>query len=58
MSDTKSWTVTMSRTVRSVYVTEPCTEEQAREDPWAHIRDEGREIECSDSDVEKVEPND
>ena len=52
----RSWVVTVKATVLKEIVCEDCTEREAREDYYDHAVQE-REVDTSDSEVEKVEPN-
>lgn len=54
---TKSWIIRMTVTKEVEIVTDECTEQEARENPYRHAVDE-TEIQVIDWDVEEVEAND
>lgn len=53
----KSWIVRVSVTREMQIITEPCTENEAKTDPYSHAIDE-TEVQTTDWEVKSVEPND
>ncbi len=53
----KSWVVKIKRVVEEELICEPCTEEEAENEPLKFAVDR-RELETTDYSVLKVEPND